>query len=260
MAAWHGSIRIETPTDEVFRAQAYGNHLHLWTLMAVETPTQLHEAAKTNTVIITSLTAPYFHPRVQAALRHHFEYFGRIHTWAPLTGLGRIMVVFWDDEAAEGAKSLDGTVIGEDGQSVHSTLRVFRALPTPLAALADQSRNHLAPPPMEKNFLISPPGSPPVGWEQIQEDPPNAAPLAEDLLAALERLELNYGSNPREDGRAELIRADDVDGGIGVWVEDAEISSQLQTPILEEHSHEGEWYNPQLPRVVPRTARPPMPA
>jgi len=226
--------------------------------MAVETPSSLQEPLKTNTIIITSLSAPFFHPRVQAALRVHFEYFGQIHTWAPLTGLGRIMVVYWSEEAVEGAKSLDGTVIGEDGQAVHSTLRVFRALPTPLASLSDHSGNHLAPPELEKNFLISPPGSPPIGWEQIQEDPPNAAPLAEDLLVALERLQLNYGSAPREQGRAELICADDVDGGVGVWVEDVEQVSPQVTIAQDDAVVEGAWYNPQSPRVVPRTAMPPM--
>lgn len=139
-------------------------------------------------------------------------------------------------------------------RSVYSTLRVFRALPTPLATLADPSLNHLAPPELEKNFLISPPGSPPIGWEQITEEPPNAAPLAEDLLAALEKLELNYG-NPGEDGRAELIRADEVNGGIGVWVEDAEKPTQPATQI--DVTQEGDWYAPAT-RIVPRTARPPM--
>ena len=48
----------------------------------------------------------------------------------------------------------------------------------------------LAPPKPERNFLISPPGSPPVGWEQAQEEPPNSAPLAEDLIHALKALQL----------------------------------------------------------------------
>ena len=80
--------------------------------MAVDIP----PSSKTNTVIITSLSTPFFHPRVQAALRVHFEFFGEIHTWAPITGLGRIMVVYWEEHSAEGAKALDGTVIGEEGQ------------------------------------------------------------------------------------------------------------------------------------------------
>ena len=84
--------------------------------MAIEVPQTSEESTKTNTIIITSLSTPFFHPRVQAALRLHFEYFGNIHTWAPLTGLGRIMVVYWDEDAVEGAKTLDGTVIGQDGQ------------------------------------------------------------------------------------------------------------------------------------------------
>jgi calcipressin-2 len=84
--------------------------------MAVDIPSPIRECAGTNTIIITSLSPPFFHPRVQAALRKHFECFGDIHTWAPLTGLGRIMVVYWNEDSVEGAKGLDGTVIGEEGQ------------------------------------------------------------------------------------------------------------------------------------------------
>lgn len=63
-------------------------------------------------------------------------------------------------------------------------------MPTPLESVRNrQSANiHLPVPDTDKNFLISPPGSPPVGWESIREDPPNATTLADDLARALENL------------------------------------------------------------------------
>lgn len=141
--------------------------------------------------------------------------------------------------------------------SVQATLRVFRALPTPLASLADSNHNHLAPPPLEKNFLISPPGSPPIGWEPVQEEPPNATPLAEDLLLALERLQMHRGTGVRQDGREELVRATEVDGGIGIWVEDVEKAPSNQGSPADD-GKEGPWYEPG-PRIIPqRTALPPM--
>lgn len=62
------------------------------------------------------------------------------------------------------------------------------------------SPTHLAPPPLSKNFLISPPGSPPEGWEPITEDPPNDRTLAEDLAGALTKLQVERGE--AEDARA----------------------------------------------------------
>lgn len=62
-------------------------------------------------------------------------------------------------------------------------MRVFFGPWTPLVAVdVDTS---LPVPVTDKNFLISPPGSPPVGWEPIREDPPNADTLADDLMRAL---------------------------------------------------------------------------
>jgi hypothetical protein len=85
-------------------------------------------------------------------------------------------------------------------------------------------------------------------------------------------LQLNRGLGAamdlEEDGRAMLVRAEEVDGGVGVWVEDVERiegGGSGRGREEEEDVGEGEWYDPPLvamptgPRIVPRTARPPMP-
>ncbi|EPX72737.1 calcipressin [Schizosaccharomyces octosporus yFS286] len=43
-------------------------------------------------------------------------------------------------------------------------------------------------PKSEKNWLISPPGSPPLGWTPIQEESPNSDYLAHDLQLRLDQL------------------------------------------------------------------------
>lgn len=81
-----------------------------------------------------------------------------------------------------------------------SILRVYRANPTPLESLGrNRFPEYLPVPDTDKNFLISPPGSPPVGWEQIREDPPNADTLAADLAKALEGLAVDRFSWPEEE-------------------------------------------------------------
>ena len=96
-------------------------------------------------------------------------------------------------------------------------LRVFRADPTPLTP---PGGTHLRPPAIEKNFLISPPGSPPIGWEQVVEEPPNSAPLADDLIAALHKLHLAAGV---ASGGREMILDPEDGAGIGVYVEDCDM-------------------------------------
>lgn len=68
------------------------------------------------------------------------------------------------------------------------TLRLYRGEMTSIEPV-DPETLHLQVPKQTKNFLISPPGSPPVGWEPIEEEPPNTASLAHDLIAALTRLQ-----------------------------------------------------------------------
>ena len=98
---------------------------------------------------------------------------------------------------------------------------MYRADPNPLISFTHSSfplpaSAYLRPPTPEKNFLISPPGSPPVGWEQVREDPPNATPLADDLMQALRELQVR--DQERRVGREVLL--DPEDGcGVGVYVE-----------------------------------------
>lgn len=103
--------------------------------------------------------------------------------------------------------------------SSQTILRVYRADPNPLVtAFGDvvPQANYLRPPEIEKNFLISPPGSPPVGWEPIKEDPPNATPLADDLIAALKLLKV------QERGPSVEVLMDPAEAGVGVYVEDCD--------------------------------------
>ena len=112
-------------------------------------------------------------------------------------------------------------------------LRVFRADPNPLIPRGERSwipqTNYLQPPAIEKNFLISPPGSPPIGWEPIKEDPPNATPLADDLIHALRKLQF-CSERPAFE---QLL--DPLDGpGVGVFVEDYDADDHRMNHISEE--------------------------
>lgn len=48
---------------------------------------------------------------------------------------------------------------------------------------------HLQPPALTKQFLISPPASPPIGWEPHEEGEPL---VNHDLLAAIANLSTGY--------------------------------------------------------------------
>lgn len=120
-----------------------------------------------------------------------------------------------------------------------------------------EGNRYLKPPEHEKNFLISPPGSPPEGWEQIREDPPNASPFAHDLLHALQKLHLAQ----QEKGSVEILITPEEGPGIGVYVEDCDGPPELE--ISGAGPEESEWVygqpspgrNPWKP--IP-TALPPM--
>lgn len=101
----------------------------------------------------------------------------------------RARVLFSSVEKAEKAhRSLENSEIL--GQPFHC----YFAQPI---TLPGEGRQHLEPPPADKQFLISPPSSPPVGWEVITERQPA---INYDLIAAMAKLgpgesyELHHGN------------------------------------------------------------------
>lgn len=195
------------------------------------------------------------------ALQEHFASYGRINQWAPLAAFGRVIIVYECENAAETAKlESDPVVIESTSNREAITLRVYRADPNPLIVPDSSStvpqHAYLRPPAIEKNFLISPPGSPPVGWEQTQEDPPNSTPLAEDLIQALRRLQVRG-----EKGSAieVLLESEDVN----VYVEDCDYDAEADGDGLSWRCSEEDWeYGTPSPRIRWKpiaTALPPLP-
>lgn len=121
-----------------------------------------------------------------------------IHTWAPLKSLRRIVTSFFDvDSAVRIRKTLDGESI------MGCRVRVYFGIDTPLNP-ADQ---HLPLPKSDKLFFISPPPSPPMGWEMRNEDAPNTIVHPEDLATALAKLHARHedelSSSPMSDHEME---------------------------------------------------------
>lgn len=87
---------------------------------------------------------------------------------------------FYDEQAAIRVRSVwDGeAIMGE-------RCKVYFGQPTPLDL---HTNEHLKLPDAGKLFFISPPPSPPHGWEMKLEDAPNKQVHAEDLAEALAKL------------------------------------------------------------------------
>lgn len=84
----------------------------------------------------------------------------------------------------------------------------------------------LEPPVLQRNWMISPPGSPTEGWVQVEEEAPNSVTLHEDIQAALDRLANQYDQKPDEEEPEEdncqgkVILDTTSHGGVQVIVHD----------------------------------------
>jgi len=113
---------------------------------------------------------------------------------------------------------------------------------------------------LEKNWLISPPGSPQEGWVQIEEDPPNKVALHEDIQAALDRLAKDLEGD-EEDGEntkgvtGNVILDTTSLGGVQVIVNDWD---EMDSPMDDNFGGRGIQNTRTSAEVVGRTPRPPV--
>ncbi|TIB82351.1 Calcipressin [Wallemia mellicola] len=184
-----------------------------------------------NTLVFTNLPTNIFQSRISNILKQAIESYAissenKLYSWVALPSFSRAIAIFWDaGDAALCKDRLDRLAIGKQHnhnrdngprlpkrQRARSDcpplasdwntgflLRVFSLPPTPITG-KELDNLHLSVPGIEKNFLISPPGSPPVGWEPIVEDPPNTETLAEDLVAALESIKHDETAGEADSG------------------------------------------------------------
>ncbi|KAK4122961.1 Calcipressin-domain-containing protein [Parathielavia appendiculata] len=140
-----------------------------------------------NTLIFTNLQSrDIFAPDNLQRIRDLISQKARIHAFSPLKSLNRIIVSFYSDEDAIAVRQ------DWDGENIMGDrCRVYFGQPTPLKTQQD---THLALPDAGKLFFISPPPSPPHGWEQKMEDAPNKMVHAEDLAEALAKLRHHHNN------------------------------------------------------------------
>ncbi|KAF8979814.1 carbohydrate-binding module 1 protein [Entomortierella lignicola] len=147
----------------------------------------------TNTLTITNLEAVHFEKETMLKLKAKAESFGEVYYFAPIKSFYRVFVVYHSTFDAQRAKEqLHNTAF--EG----TTIRVYYGQHTEISV--DPASRFLHPPELEKNWLISPPGSPPIGWSQVREDPPNSVHLADDLVKALLEMGQPVYQLPRPDG------------------------------------------------------------
>ncbi|TPX35230.1 hypothetical protein SmJEL517_g02306 [Synchytrium microbalum] len=131
-------------------------------------------ATATNTLILVGIPPEGYEDSARH-IRTVLERFGVVRRITLLKSFGRILCTFDVTRAALNARrELHDTVF-----CGNEPIRVYFGQHTDLDQLTQPTISRLQVPHPEKNFLLSPPGSPPVGWVQIQEGGPSAGGHAE---------------------------------------------------------------------------------
>lgn len=127
-----------------------------------------------------------FQPSSLEAIRNQITVVARLNSFSPLPSFRRIICSFHSDEDAIAVrKMLEGTRL----LNRNVRPRIYFGEPTPVLSQEEAQRKRLLEAPqLDKLFFISPPPSPPHGWQMRNEDPPNKEVHASDLAQALAKL------------------------------------------------------------------------
>ncbi|XP_025987889.2 LOW QUALITY PROTEIN: protein sarah [Solenopsis invicta] len=143
----------------------------------------VHDEDLPTSVIVTNVDPRVFKcDDLKLAIENLFKQFGGDATFQYFRSFRRMRVNYNSPSAAANARiQLHQSHFGE------TDINCYFAQPVTPIDLEDQ---HLHPPALTKQFLISPPASPPVGWEPREEGEPlvNYDLLAAMLLAAIANL------------------------------------------------------------------------
>lgn len=168
------------PSPRTSRSSSSASRKANLTLDLSKLPPLTQPTPPSNTLLFTGLNnVDIFRPENLQTIRELVSKTAPIHAFAPLKSFRRIVISFFDIDAAIAVRRIwDGeAVLGE-------RLKIYYGQPTPVEARDE----HLALPDAGKLFFISPPPSPPHGWEMRLEDAPNKMVHAEDLADALAKL------------------------------------------------------------------------
>jgi hypothetical protein len=148
-------------------------------------------------------------------------------------------------------------------------VRVYFGMNTPL----NPSDQHLPLPKSDRLFFISPPPSPPMGWEMKDEDAPNKIVHPEDLAKALARLHAHphddvlspahSDSSPTKRTRSSTIVYHPEDHGDSpnlpaIAVEDTTVTPGVLTPTDAMEGVEGPIEAQKAQGKTVSTSRPPI--
>lgn len=189
------AMDMSSPPTLSDRRHSPSMSLDLSDLPALSSP-----APPTNTLIITNLQSlEIFTASVLDGIQKAINEHAAIHTFSPLKSFRRIIVSFYSEEDAVAIRKV------LDGESVlGNRVRVYFGQETKI----NPEDQHLQAPKSDKLFFISPPPSPPMGWEMRNEEAPNKEVHAEDLAEALGKLHARPGPDDAmmQDSPAEEVQ------------------------------------------------------
>ncbi|KAJ5168525.1 uncharacterized protein N7482_004119 [Penicillium canariense] len=198
-----------------------------------------------NTLLITELhDLILFQPSSLEAIRNQITVVARLNSFSPLPSFRRIICSFHsDDDAVAVRKMLEGTRL----LNRNVRPRIYFGEPTPILTEEEARRKQLLEAPqLDKLFFISPPPSPPHGWQMRNEDPPNKEVHAGDLASALAMLKTNPPEVMSVDPATPVSVTSDT--RTGSWpLAGSQQRSRSSTIIYnpEDHGH-----SPNLPAVM----------